>query len=117
MTLTVSPFFRCATASPFKPAWPRTLTSFTVTSAGPGESVTVGSLIFLTGARFFTGLGFSGAGVGVVSAGAAVGAADCVSAAGDVAGGGISGNAFELLSCAIAPVAIITPKINQQFVF
>src|ERR1035437_10080743 len=39
-TVTASPLTRCATTSPLRPAWPRTLTFLTATSAGPGTSAT-----------------------------------------------------------------------------
>src|SRR5882724_5189189 len=87
--------------SPLSPAWPRTLTLLTPISAGPGMSVTVGSVIFFGAAIFFLA-GF-GAGAGAISA------------AGEVAGAGIGGKVF--VSCAIALAAISVPKTSQQFVF
>src|SRR6202142_3695445 len=105
-TVTVSLFFKWATTSPLRPAWPRALT-LAATSAGPGTSVTAGSLMGLAGAAlcfFLTGAGLgagSTAGAGALGAGAT---------AGD--GAGMGGSEF-VLSCATALIAIITPKVNQ----
>src|ERR1035438_9707934 len=76
--VTVSPFFKWLTTSPLRPAWPRAL-MLAATSAGPGTSVTAGSLmgfataalrLCLTGAAFWAG---ATAGAGVLGAGATAG--------------------------------------------
>src|SRR6516162_9710098 len=111
MTVTVSPFFKLPTVSPFMPACPRRCKISDVTVAGPGTSETVGSEIFFTGlAAFFFGSAFFLAGAGVL------GFALSVAAGAAVAGAGTSGRVF-VFTCATALVAIIVPRINQQFVF
>src|ERR1035438_1707792 len=122
--VTVSPFFALPTTSPCKPAWPRRLTLSAATVAGPGTSMTGSSVsFFITGfataaaflTTFFLALAtafFTGALV-FVTTGAITGAGAAGAAR---AGGGISGSLL-VLTCATAEVAIIVPKINQQFVF
>src|ERR1700719_807282 len=117
----MSPLVRCATTSPLRPAWPRTLIFFTSTVAGPGTSVTVGSVMRMLSVaarlRFLclTGLACLTGPVGGVLMSTTAGAGD-TAFVGEIIGAGIGGSAF-VLSCAMALVAAIIPKINQQFVF
>src|SRR5882672_7659593 len=106
--------------SPLRPAWPRTLTFLTTTSAGPATSVAGASVragvfaaaglalaaffflttAFLAGAFVFTSGGAARAGAGAIIAG-------------PEAGGGMAGREF-VEFCAVAPAATITANISQQ---
>ena len=90
----------------------------TVTSAGPGTSVTVGSFNFAAcpcaAARFLCFTGRASAGVAAAAVAAAGAAA--TSAIGEATGAGIAGNEF-VLFCATATVATINPIVNQQCFF
>ena len=84
--------------------------------AGPGTSVNAGSVMALAGAAALCFLCLTGAALVVAStAGAGVLGAGATAADGAGMGGSVFG--LFVLFCATALVAIIAPKINQQFIF
>src|SRR5208282_6919141 len=101
--------------SPFRLAWPRTLTSLTPTSAGPGRSATgvsattasfaAESLRFLRGTIFFLAGAFvsTGAGATAVVAGAVIAGVGVVAE-------GITSGPFV---CASKLVEIVATKTDQ----